>query len=535
MDSREYWRKREAENLAGNLKVEQEYIKELHSYYDNMMDQVQKEINGFYGKYARKEGISLSEAKRRVSKLDIEAYGRKAAKYVKEKDFSKEANEEMRLYNATMKINRLEMLKANIGLELVDGFDGLQKFFDEKLTERTLNEFERQAGILGKTVQNNAQAAHSIVNASFNNATYSDRIWMYQSMMKAELSKLLQTGLIQGRNPRQLATHLQKLFGARRSDAERLMRTELARVQIEAQKQSFERNGFKQYEFIALGSACDICKELDGKHFDVKKMMPGENAPPMHPNCRCSVAAYEDDAEYEEWLDFLDKGGTTKEWNRLKSASMASEADDIKWPARGKSISKEEYRELSAHAKRAGINIEGFKRFDGDIGEIKKMIDDANIIAERFPDIKSGRRKLTISLDEHMDSNDFAITNGHIIRINADVYRNTDVLSHEYDKLEKIGWFVKGTDYRSIIQHETGHVVANTYGIDGLEIAKQITGLKTNAELMIYLRNNLSIYSAEYLNGQEIISECFASVYSSEDNNFAWTFVEKCDKIVPRR
>ena len=286
VNSKEYWRKREEENLKKNLKTDEEYIKTINGYYDYMMDQIQKEINGFYAKYAKKEGITLAEAKKRVSELDIKAYERKAAKYVKEKNFSEEANDEMRLYNATMKINRLEMLKANIGLELVDGFNDLQKYYEQVLTDRTLSEFERQAGILGKTINNNAQAANAIVNASFANAKFSDRIWMYQDMMKAELSKLLQEGLIQGRNPRQLARHLEKLFGVSKENAERLMRTELARVQIEAQKQSFERNGFEQYEFIALGSACEICKELDGKHFEVKKMMPGENAPPMHPNCR---------------------------------------------------------------------------------------------------------------------------------------------------------------------------------------------------------------------------------------------------------
>ena len=58
--------------------------------------------------------------------MDIDAYSRKAAQYVKDKNFSKEANEEMRLYNAAMKINRLEMLKANIGMHLVGGFDELQ-------------------------------------------------------------------------------------------------------------------------------------------------------------------------------------------------------------------------------------------------------------------------------------------------------------------------------------------------------------------------------------------------------------------------
>lgn len=269
-----------------------------------MMDQIQKEINGFYVKYAKKEGITLSEAKKRVSKLDIEEYGRKAAKYVKEKDFSKEANDEMRLYNATMKINRLEMLKANIGLELVDGFDGLQKYYDQILTERTLGEFERQAGILGDTILNNAQAAHAIVNASFHNAKYSDRIWMYQDMLKTEIDKLLRQGLIQGKHPRELSRHLVKLFGVSKGNAERLMRTELARVQMEAQVQSFKRNGYDEYEFIALGvSACEECRKLDGKHFKIKDMMPAENAPPMHPNCRCSTAAYVDEKEYGEWLE----------------------------------------------------------------------------------------------------------------------------------------------------------------------------------------------------------------------------------------
>ena len=55
------------------------------------MDNIQKEIDAFYGRYAGKEGITIAEAKKHVSKLDIEAYSRKAEKYVREKDFSKQA------------------------------------------------------------------------------------------------------------------------------------------------------------------------------------------------------------------------------------------------------------------------------------------------------------------------------------------------------------------------------------------------------------------------------------------------------------
>lgn len=534
MTSKEYWQKRETEHAKKNKMSEQAYAEEIRKTYAYMADQIQKEIDGFYTKYATKEGISLAEAKRRVSKLDIEEYGRKAAKYVKEKDFSDQANEEMRLYNATMKINRLELLKANIGLEMVSGFDELQKYFDRTLTQQTIEEFRRQAGILGNSVQENGKMARAIVDASFHNATYSDRIWMYQDMLKNELSSLLQTGLIQGQNPRRLAKHLRERFGVSQSNAERLMITELARVQTEAQRQSFERNGFEEYTFLALGDACPICRALDGKHFKVKKMISGTNAPPMHPRCRCSVAAYEDSEDYEEWLDFLSKGGTTEEWNKLKKNSVSMSATDIsiKWPKRRKSISKEEYRELSSYARESGVVLEGFKRFDGDINIIKQAIDDANEIAEKFPEIKNGRKKLTISLDEYMNPDDFAITNGHIIRINADAFRDAEVLRAEYEKLEKERWFVKGTDYHSIIKHETGHVVANLYGIDGLEIAKKLTGINSTTELMMYLENNLSLYASEYEDGSEIISEVFADAFGTDNpSEFSLRFMDECAKI----
>lgn len=321
MDSQEYWKKRETEAKKHNIQDEEEYNRQIQEIYENMMDEINKEINGFYARYAKKEKITMAEAKRRADQLDIKAYERKAKKYVATKDFSDQANEEMRIYNLTMKVNRLELLKANIGLEMVSGFDEMQKYFDKKLSERTIEEFRRQAGILGASVMENGKMVHAIVNASFKNATYSERIWGYQGMLKAEIQGLLVSGLIGGKNPKVLARHLEKRFGVSRSNAERLMITELARVQTEAQKQSFIRNGFEEYEYVACSKTdvCSICQALDGKHFKVEDMMPGTNAPPMHPRCHCSVAAYEDSEDYEKWLDFLEQGGTTEEWKSLKN------------------------------------------------------------------------------------------------------------------------------------------------------------------------------------------------------------------------
>ena len=296
MSSREYWRRREAAQLEKNITEEAAYNAALQKIYSTMIDSIDSDIRSFYSRYATSEGITLAEAKRRADKLDIEEYARKAARYVETKDFSEQANEEMKLYNMTMKVNRLELLKANIGAEMTAGYNDIEKMMGDALTKRTLEEIERQAGILGITINNNAELANSIVNASFHNATWSDRVWANQEELHAKVAQNLTKGLIQGVNSRTLASNLIPLIQDdvknKRAAAERLMRTELARVQIDAQKRSYIEGDYEEYEIICDFQACHICKPYDGKHYPVDKMEIGENAPPFHPNCRCSTAVY---------------------------------------------------------------------------------------------------------------------------------------------------------------------------------------------------------------------------------------------------
>jgi SPP1 gp7 family putative phage head morphogenesis protein len=153
-------------------------------------------------------------------------------------------------------------------------------------------------------------------------------------VLKNEISKLLQKGMIQGRNPKELARELRKVCASSKYDSERLMRTEMARVQIEAKKLSYEENGYDEYEYVCChkGDACSACKALDGEHFKTKKMMPGENAPPMHPNCHCSTCAYLDEESYNEWLDsYKDHKQDYNEWQKAKSAEKESSNKKYKY------------------------------------------------------------------------------------------------------------------------------------------------------------------------------------------------------------
>ena len=74
-------------------------------------------------------------------------------------------------------------------------------------------------------------------------------------------------------------------------------------------------------------------------------------------------------------------------------------------------------------------------------------------------------------MDRNMNADDFAITRGRVINFNENAFRDTKRLQEEYKKLVDEGWFVKGTDYRAIIHHEFGHVIAETYKIDSIKVA----------------------------------------------------------------
>ncbi|HFI0274168.1 TPA: minor capsid protein [Streptococcus suis] len=307
----DYWKNRiEAEQLA---KMERgatlgEEMDRLYSYHFN---ELEKEIRAFEQRYADKNGLSLSEVKARVDDFDVKSFEEKAKRYVAEKNFSARANSELALYNLKMKTNRLALLQYQLDLELVALAED-----ERQLTERFLNDefikvIETQSGLLGQSVLSASQigtTAQAILNTPFHGANWSDNIWKRQTALREVVAKMTERLLLQGKNPTTMVSQLRKEFDVSASEAKRLAVTEGARVATEAQRQAYIANGYDEYEFIAEPSACPNCAKLDGKIFKVKDMVPGENAPPMHPWCHCSTGAYVDDKaggstldEYELW------------------------------------------------------------------------------------------------------------------------------------------------------------------------------------------------------------------------------------------
>ena len=180
---------------------------------------------------------------------------------------------------------------------------------EEKKTEKFLKEeylqgLRSQAGILGVTESSTLSTAmNQAIDRNFNGATWSSRIWERQNALRDIVKKATADLLILGKNPTQIIPKLRKEFGVSAYQAKRLAVTEGSRVAMAAQKEILESQDYEEYEYIAEPSACKICAPFDGKIFKVSEMESGRNCAPMHPFCRCSVAAHYSGAKKESKSD----------------------------------------------------------------------------------------------------------------------------------------------------------------------------------------------------------------------------------------
>lgn len=310
MNSRTYWRLREEKWIKESIKRDKDLAKEINRVMQDAYADIQKDIDSFYARYASKEGITISDARKAVAKHDVQKFASQAKKYVKAKDFSPRANEELRLYNLTMKINRLEMLKAEINLKLIGSVDEINNLLENEAYQQAMLEIERNAGILSDSAKINVeQRAKQVLEGSFQLSdsdtltVFSDNIWLYKTELVNDLEKLLVRSFTRGENPRLMARQLKKQFDVTGYQAERLARTEMAEVASRIQDDNFKENEIDEYEFIAEPTACKVCAALDGTVHKVKDAKKGVNSQPMHPCCKCSKAPYVNPTKmYDDWL-----------------------------------------------------------------------------------------------------------------------------------------------------------------------------------------------------------------------------------------
>lgn len=298
-----YWEDRAKEIIDEESKSDYEIAQEIQRIVDEMNEDIENEINRFYTRYAINEGISFIEAKKKIDAVDVQMFQQKAKQYVENKDFSDKANAELRAYNTKMYVSREKLLQAQLGLIVTYAYAQIEQSMYNYMESAYYRALEQQAGILGETLQVSINDVKTIVFTPFEGHKWSTRLWSDMDVVRRHVQKTTRHVLLRGRHPYEFVKDLRKDTGATTYNMKRLLLTETARVQTLASKRHMleEHGPESEYQFVAKmdSKTTKTCRSLNDKTFKVKDMVPGVNAPPMHPFCRSAVVPHID----ENWRD----------------------------------------------------------------------------------------------------------------------------------------------------------------------------------------------------------------------------------------
>lgn len=298
-----YWEDRAKEIIDEESKSDYEIAREIQRIVDEMNADIEDEINRFYARYAINEGISFIEAKKKIDAVDVQQFSQKAKEYVENKDFSEKANQELKAYNTKMYVSREKLLQAQLGLIVTYAYAQIEQSMYNYMESAYYRALKQQAGILGETLQVSINDVKTIIFTPFENHKWSTRLWSDMETVRRHVQKTTRHVLLRGRHPYEFIKDMRKDTGATTYNMKRLLLTETARVQTEASKRHMleEHGPESEYQFVAKmdSKTTKTCRSLNDKTFKVKDMVPGVNAPPMHPFCRSAVVPHID----ENWRD----------------------------------------------------------------------------------------------------------------------------------------------------------------------------------------------------------------------------------------
>lgn len=298
-----YWEDRAKEIIDEESKSDYEIAKEIQRIVDEMNADIENEINRFYARYAINEGISFIEAKKKIDAVDVQQFSQKAKEYVENKDFSEKANQELKAYNTKMYVSREKLLQAQLGLIVTYAYAQIEQSMYNYMESAYYRALKQQAGILGETLQVSINDVKTIIFTPFEGHKWSTRLWSDMETVRRHVQKTTRHVLLRGRHPYEFIKDMRKDTGATTYNMKRLLLTETARVQTLASKRHMleEHGPESEYQFVAKmdSKTTKTCRSLNDKTFKVKDMVPGVNAPPMHPFCRSAVVPHID----ENWRD----------------------------------------------------------------------------------------------------------------------------------------------------------------------------------------------------------------------------------------
>lgn len=309
-----YWKKRFEALEQAQQRESAAYVQgELKKQFDHAMAQIEIELTAWYTKTAENNEISMAAAKRMLTaseqrelRWNLDEYRAKCKEYAaKYKLGTKDTRLLQQLKNVTARqaVTRLDALNLQLRMQLEDLYadhaGNLKAHLSDTYKEsyyRTAYEIEKGIGVAGAFHQMDEQRAEMVLSKPWvqDGKTFSDRIWQDKNKLVNTLQKELPQQFTRGESLPRIVKTVAERMNVAQSSASRLVMTESAFFATAGERETMKALDVKQFEFVATldDRTSEECRAMDGKHFPLKDLKVGENAPPLHCWCRSCIVPY---------------------------------------------------------------------------------------------------------------------------------------------------------------------------------------------------------------------------------------------------
>jgi len=273
--SAEYWKRRAEANMDGVQRGAEQRLARLGRAYHQAARELEGEVQRILGTYAKRFDLTPEEA----------------AAALREP-----ADEESRAYG--YRVSRAEALEKAIR-ERLNGLGARLERETAAQREWTASKSYQSArkmmrdmtgGVVSQAVPD-LQGLLRAMDTAWSGRNYSARIWRNTDHLAQMLEDEIEAAFLSGKSVRRMANVIMDRFGVGYRAAECLMRTETSYVQNQTAAKSYEDAGCTEYEILTAQDrrTCRRCAAQNGRRYLFTEMHAGENAPPFHPNCRCTI------------------------------------------------------------------------------------------------------------------------------------------------------------------------------------------------------------------------------------------------------
>lgn len=312
--SADYWRQR-FDQIEQRANTESnKYLRSVKRQYATAEKAIDEKIAYWYDRLAVNNEITVESAHKLLEANELKEFRWSLEEYInygRKNAIDQQFMKELENASAKVHIKKLEALKLESRFQIEkllgnvsEGMGDLLSHVYEDSYYQCMYELAKGYSIGFSVAELDKNFIDKVIAKKWalDGQGWSDRLWTNKVKLCKTLDQEFSKMALTRGDMHDTVKAVSRTMGSSMSNTQRLVYTEQAFLTTQAQNDSYKDVGIDEYMIVATldDRTCDICAPLDHTHYLTKDMTVGVNAPPFHPNCRCTTAPYIEDGFYPE-------------------------------------------------------------------------------------------------------------------------------------------------------------------------------------------------------------------------------------------